>query len=189
MPRAKKAEVTSALPEPDQVALYNQFVAGVQPQRIELTDVSARTMPTELEHITVKVESKFVLSCLSRRDDSFTIEARLELWFRSEDGVEVGHLNGTYRLEYHSTVVPTAELVELFKQRNAPMAVWPFMRELVLNLTQRFGWSGFVLPTFLIPPVSPPEMAASDALPLVSEQPSKPSRKAATRKRSTSKQG
>ena len=164
MPQAKQPEESLILPTPGEIAIYNQFVAGVQPQHIELIDLSARTTPTELQHITVRIDSKFVLTYNKHREDGFTIDARLELWFRSEDGVEVGYLNCTYRLEYYSEVVPTLKLVEQFKQRNAPMAVWPFMREMVLTLTQRFGWSGFVLPSFLIPPItagtSPEELAA-----------------------------
>lgn len=65
---------------------------------------------------------------------------------------EVGQFRCVYRMSYQSTEELSEGVVDQFVRRNAPLQAWPFMRELVLNLTQRFGWTGFILPSFLIPP-------------------------------------
>lgn len=175
MPRTAKASSDTA--ELDAQG-YNRFVAGVQPRQIELGQVEASARPSELREVNVQVDSKFVMSCpqydVTAR--TFDVDARLELRFLAEDQREVGQFNCLYRLTYQSDVPLTDAFLNEFTRRNAPVNVWPFMRELVMNLTQRFGWSGFVLPSFLIPalPTNPePARATGD-------QPARKTRKKAT---------
>ena len=145
------------------VEAYNTFVASVQPIRIELTELSAKTAHSDAMEVALQVESRFVVTCPKRDDAGFTAEARLELRFLTDTGAEVGHVQCAYRLEYQADMALSEDLLDQFSRVNAPMNVWPFMRELVMSLTQRFGWTGFVLPSFLIPPraadTSPEEVA------------------------------
>lgn len=154
MPRSASAPPAETLPD---IQGYNHFVAGVQPRQIELGEVSASALPSDRQDVQVKVESRFVMSCPHRDDaaQTFTVEARLNLVFRADDGGEVGQFTCLYRLNYQADGPLTDAHLEEFTRRNAPVNVWPFMRELVLNLTQRFGWTGFVLPSFLIRPGQP----------------------------------
>lgn len=146
------------------VQAYNAFVASVQPVRIELTELSAKTAHSDAAEVALQVESRFVVTCPKQDHAGFTAEARLELRFLADAGAEVGHVQCAYRLEYQADMSLSEGLLEQFSSVNAPANVWPFMRELVMNLTLKFGWSGFVLPSFLIPPTaagtSPEELAA-----------------------------
>ena len=150
MPRKRRETETPPVVDP---ATYSRFVAGVQPTRIELGDVNASARPSTLQEVNVRVESNFTMGCMQRdtQASTFEIEARLHMQFLTEKGVEVGHFNCLYHLSYHSAQALDDPLLDQFTRRNAPVHVWPFMRELVLNLTQRFGWTGFVLPSFFIP--------------------------------------
>lgn len=156
MARAAAKAVSHDSPDVD-AQTYNRFVSGVQPVRVELAEVSASALPSDLQTVPLRVESKFLMSCPQPADGamSFTVEARLRLNFLLEEGPgggrEVGHFDALYRLDYQSDVPLSDALLQEFARRNAPVNVWPFMRELVMNLTQRFGWTGFVLPSFFIP--------------------------------------
>lgn len=142
---------------------YNAFVASIRPNRIELTSLSAGATLSDIREITVQVESHFFVSCPNYDESGFTAEARLELRFVTEPQTEVAHIHCTYRLEYQADMSLSEGLLEQFASHNAPVNVWPFMRELVMNLTLRFGWTGFVMPSFFIPPTaagtSPEELA------------------------------
>ncbi|WP_233218847.1 hypothetical protein [Deinococcus arcticus] len=134
-------------------ASYNRFVAGVQPTRIELGEVNASAKPSNLQELNVRVDTKFTMGCVQSNTQArtFDIEARLQMQFLTDKGLEVGRFICLYHLSYLSAEALEDSVLEEFTRRNAPVHVWPFMRELVLNLTQRFGWTGFVLPSFFIP--------------------------------------
>lgn len=142
---------------------YNSFVKSVQPIRIELTELNAKAAHSDLAEVALRVESRFVVACPKQDDAGFTAEARLELRFLADEGAEVGHVECAYRLVYQADMSLSGGMLDQFSSVNVPANVWPFMRELVMNLTLRFGWSGFVLPSFLIPPTdatTSPEEAA-----------------------------
>lgn len=140
------------------VQTYNAFVAGVQPTQVVLGDVSARADAIDWQEVQATVNSRFLVACAERDDQArtFSTEARLKMEFVADDGREVAHFSCLYRATYLSNEPLSDDLLDEFARRNAPVHVWPFMRELVQSLTQRFGWSGFLLPSFLIP-ASPDE--------------------------------
>lgn len=169
MPRRTSQEVSQAESTVLDALTYNRFVAGVQPTRIELGEVSASAKPSDFQELDVRVDSHFKVQCLKSNAQArtFEIDAQLELHFIAANDQQVGQFTCLYHLSYLSAEALSDALLEEFARRNAPVNVWPFMRELVLNLTQRFGWTGFVLPSFLIPPspekASDPETASHDA--------------------------
>lgn len=164
--KTKVSVQDKAVVQSSQAVSYNEFVTGVQPLRIELGEVSASAKQSDLAQVDIGVESKFTLSCLRfhAENKTFDIEAQLQLFFLSESGEQVAKFAALYHLGYHTPHTPSAELLDLFAHRNAPLQVWPFMRELVLNLTQRFGWTGFMLPSFVIPPVAADATPSKDSL-------------------------
>lgn len=176
---ARKRTVPKAPPAVDLPA-YNRFVAGVQPTRIELGDVHATARPSSLQEVNVRVESNFTMGCMQRDPHSgtFEIEARLNMQFLTEKGSEVGHFTCLYHLSYHSNEALNDVMLDEFTRRNAPVHVWPFMRELVLNLTQRFGWTGFVLPSFFIPAAAEPSQSGPPAVAAEETPPRKPRKSA-----------
>lgn len=71
----------------------------------------------------------------------------------AEEDVAVGDLTCAYRIHYRSSVPLTEEIFAEFSRRNVPLNAWPFLRETVMSVTQRFGWTGLVLPPFKVPAV------------------------------------
>lgn len=159
---AKKAPVAPAPPNPTppDPARYNAFVAGIQLRRIELAELSARSVPTHLPQAQLRVSQQLGVTCPSREEGRFLAEARLQLGFQTADGQELGMIACTYRLEYASATEVTDELIEEFSRRNVPVNAWPFLRETAMNLTQRFGWTGFVLPPLVLTPAPAKESKA-----------------------------
>ncbi|WP_156039539.1 hypothetical protein [Deinococcus marmoris] len=142
--------------------IYNNFIASLQLSRIELSELHAKAVQHSLEELTLQVGSKFSISCPRKDEESFTVEAQLGLDFLSDTDEDLGSLVCIYRLEYASDIPLTDEIFAHFSQRNVPLNVWPFIREMVMNITQRFGWSGFVLPPYKVPSMTPaPAQAGS----------------------------
>jgi preprotein translocase subunit SecB len=59
-------------------------------------------------------------------------------------------LKGVFTLVYNSTIEMDEELFELFKKRNIPVNLHPYVRELIHNLMTRAGLPSFILPTLKI---------------------------------------
>lgn len=89
----------------------------------------------------------------------------------ADEDVSVGDLTCAYRIHYRSSVALTEEIFAEFSRRNVPLNAWPFLRETVMSVTQRFGWMGLVLPPFKVPAVDtagftpPPEKRVAKATP------------------------
>lgn len=180
--RKAKATVQDTTPVLDPAAIeqYNAFIASLQLKRIELAELGARSERSDLAEVTLQVGTKFAVTCPQRDEQGFTAEARLQLSFHSEEQGDLGQITCAYRVEYTSDIPVTDAIFEQFAQRNVPLNIWPFLRETVMNITQRFGWSGFVLPPFRVP-------AASSTAPAEAEKaekgtsPRKTTRKAASK--------
>lgn len=141
---------------------YNEFISGVQLQLIELAEVRARAETSDLSDLALRVGSKFTITSPKQDDSRFTVEASLQLDFHAEDEGSLGEFSCLYRLEYTTEVPLTDPVFKVFSERNVPLNIWPFLRELVMSTTQRFGWSGFVLPAYKVPTFSPPAVSATD---------------------------
>lgn len=59
-------------------------------------------------------------------------------------------LKGVFTLIYHSEIIMDDELFHLFKKRNIPVNIHPYVRELIHNSMTRAGLPSFVLPTLKI---------------------------------------
>lgn len=59
-------------------------------------------------------------------------------------------LKGIFTLIYHATALMDDELFELFKKRNIPVNLHPYVRELIQNTMTRAGLPSFVLPALKI---------------------------------------
>jgi len=59
-------------------------------------------------------------------------------------------LKATYSLLYHSAQPMDAEIFELFKERNIPINLHPYTRELIHNSMARAGLPAFILPALKI---------------------------------------
>lgn len=180
--KAEKIEPSTQANRVNAQAYYN-FVASVQPVRIELTELSAKTAHSDAAEMKLQAESRFVVTCPKQDDAGFTAEARLELRFLAETGAAIGHIQCTYRLDYQADMLLSEGLLDQFARVNVPGNVWPFMRELVMNLTLRFGWSGSVLPSFLIPPIE--ETISREELTVPATVPIKKVRKTAQNSKTT----
>lgn len=63
---------------------------------------------------------------------------------------KIFELKGVFTLIYHSAVEMDDELFGLFKKRNIPVNLHPYVRELIHNLMTRAGLPSFTLPTLKI---------------------------------------
>ena len=161
----KKAVEKSAAPvlDPTVIEQYNTFIASLQLKRIELAELGAHSERSDLAEVTLQVGTNFAVTCPQRDEQGFTAEARLKISFHSEEQGDLGQITCAYRVGYTSDVPITDAIFEQFAQRNVPLNVWPFLRETVMNITQRFGWSGSFLPPFIMSPARSAPKANADA--------------------------
>jgi hypothetical protein len=131
-------------------ATYSQFIASLELSNVVLSELTAHAKSADFGQATLQVKSKFSVACLERQAEGFVAEARLELEFL-QDNDKVGAIVCAYGLKYRSEVALTDELFEEFSKINIAVNAWPFLREVVMTTTQRFGWTGFVLPPYKVP--------------------------------------
>lgn len=74
MPRRTSQEVSQAESMVLDALTYNRFVAGVQPTRIELGEVSASAKPSDFQELDVRVDSHFKVQCLKSNAQARTFE-------------------------------------------------------------------------------------------------------------------
>jgi hypothetical protein len=129
---------------------YSDLISSLQLSGVVLSELTAHSKSRDFGQITLQVHSKFSITCLERNSEGFVAEARLSLSFLKENE-EVGNVTCAYCLHYDSNVRLTDELFDEFSKFNVPVNAWPFLRELVMNTTQRFGWPGFILPPYKVP--------------------------------------
>ena len=140
-------------------AAYNELIASLEFGNVTLSELTASSKGSDLGQATIRVQSEFTAVCLERHAQGFMAQARLVLSFLNED-TEVGNITCAYCLHYTSSVELTDEMFKEFSKFNVPANAWPFLREIVMTTTQRFGWSGFVLPPYKIPFSTPSESPA-----------------------------
>ena len=63
---------------------------------------------------------------------------------------KIFELKGVFTLIYRSTALMDDEIFELFKKRNIPVNLHPYVRELIHNLMTRAGLPSFILPALKI---------------------------------------
>lgn len=160
---------------------YNAFITGVQLRHIELAQVSARAERSDLSELAVRVGSHFMIKSSGQNDTAFTVEASLQLDFVTDEDVSLGEFSCLYRLEYGTEIPLNDAIFKVFSERNVPLNIWPFLRELVMSTTQRFGWSGFVLPAYKVPTFSTSAAPTTD-VPARTARPRGATRKAAAPK-------
>lgn len=137
----------------DIIPQYNQLVKSLKIHSLKLIHIDAQASTIELDDLEMRVKHRFNISYSNISDSDFIAKAQLSLHFLSEEE-ELGYFHCTYAIHYSSDAPMTDEIFEVFSRRNVPLNIWPYLREMAMSMTQKFGWSGFVLPPFKAPSVT-----------------------------------
>ncbi len=120
----------------------------------ELTATASQRGPGELEP---SVEHECVLSRRDERSIDVTCSYRFVAWIAEAQIAEaqIKYLL-SYRLEAEGAEFSEAD-VEQFAFANGTYHSWPFVRELLFDLTSRWGYPQFTLPVFVFNPKPRPK--------------------------------
>lgn len=131
-------------------------------EKIELLDIylgsaqfKRHAFPDADIYPEVKVSFSGGKSSFKNNESEFYVdqEVRFLLEEVSEDkkkSRKLFELKGTFSLVYLSNIPMDDELFELFKKRNIPVNLHPYVRELIHNLMTRAGLPSFILPALKI---------------------------------------
>ncbi|MFB6373908.1 MAG: hypothetical protein ABEN55_12540 [Bradymonadaceae bacterium] len=138
---------------------YNELIEDLKVGQVNLTTSRARAHAAWLDFDTCSTDVEFeVLDYEPLGDDGteFMVVTRATLSFRFDrdlenfdEGDSAGYVAAEHTVYYRSSVPITDEIFEVFADGNVQFHVWPFVREYVQDVTRRFGWPNFTLPTFV----------------------------------------
>lgn len=134
-------------PTPDEYAV---FIRGVELRDVRLTEahVHSHISRFDSDSSTVKVDMRAEIQRLPKQDrHTFEAVATLDLTAVDAEGGEQARITVTYALRYDGDVEPTDGMLDIFRNLNVSVNVWPYLREYVQQTVTRFGWTPLVLPS------------------------------------------
>jgi hypothetical protein len=124
---------------------YRRFIEGLEIRSVELREVHA--------HLERKPEGGLHLEAQmdpfgpEEIPGGFAAGLRLALTFRDAQGA-FGSLELRMAALYTSPIFPEEALFQIFRERNLPLNLWPYLRLHVDFLTGQMGLPRLVLPVF-----------------------------------------
>jgi preprotein translocase subunit SecB len=129
------------------IELVDIYLASAQYKRLTFPDPENYPKFTADFH-PGKVTSKFKKEFLEiNQEIKFLME---EVSEDQEETRKIFELKAKYSLLYRTTIDADDDLLEMFKQRNVPINLHPFARELIQSAMAKTGLSPFTLPVLKI---------------------------------------
>ncbi len=131
--------------EPDLEA-YAKFVQGLEIRSIELVEVHAKLERSPKGKLGYKMGHLEAFGP-EPREGGFLAGLALGLDFRDEGGA-FGSLRLRVRASYDAALFPEEAIFRVFRERNLPINLWPYLRLYVDFLTGQMGLPRLVLPAW-----------------------------------------
>lgn len=139
-------------PQPGSVDQYRQLVEGVELKEIVLREVEAKR--TSDKPGPWAADAKLDLNgSFDSPGDMLHARVTVKVTATQHDsGEEVAVISATWLVHYHlrESLLVSDDLIQTFVQRNVPVNIWPYVRELVSSLTIRMGMPPLLLPVLKI---------------------------------------
>ncbi len=135
---------------------YRKFIHSLQLKDIFIEEASFKRFLKDEEipekaHIEVVIKpTKTEFNTLE--DNYFEVKQNLLCSFQFSDKEQkcLAQIKARYYLLYQSETPITDGLKEIFKKRNIPVQIWPYLREFVSNCMLRMGLPPFILPVMKV---------------------------------------
>lgn len=137
----------------DQPALndrYTTFIQGLELHQIGLVDarVENRVGPGPDGPTVVDVQSRSNYRQEGAGGDRGLIAFQDFLLTYRHDDTDLGVLQVMFGVAYRIADPVDDDIWAIFRERNLPVNVWPFLREYVSTTLGRMGWTAHLLPAF-----------------------------------------
>lgn len=127
---------------------YNKFIAGLDLLNIRIlrSDVDLRNVPHRTQASEISFNTQATTSYMATQAGFVAqLDCSLVL-FQAMSGQRYGHINCLAVAEYSASIPMNDQLFSVFKSRNLPLNVWPFVREFVFSTVSRAGLPPLILP-------------------------------------------
>lgn len=136
---------------------YGELIGGLEILDLYLgtSTFKRHAFPDPENFPEVKVTFGAGKSSYAKVEEGFCVDQEVKFLLEDvstnkEKSRKLFELKGIFTLVYHSSVPMDDELFELFKKRNIPVNLHPYIRELVHNSMTRSGLPSFILPALKI---------------------------------------
>jgi len=136
---------------------YAEIITGIDLMDIFLAAVQYKRLAFPDPENYPEVKATFSAGKADCRQEGAGLEVHQEVRFLLEEMGKDGkksrkifQLKGTFTLVYKTPAPMDEELFELFKSRNIPLNLHPYVRELIQNAMARTGLPPFTLPVIKI---------------------------------------
>jgi transposase-like protein len=132
--------------EPDPEA-YAKFIQGLEIRSVELVEVHAKLERSPKGKLAFKMGLEAFGP--EQREGGFLAGLVLSLDLQDEGG-SFGILRLRLRANYDSALFPEERIFRVFRERNLPINLWPYLRLYVDFLTAQMGLPRLVLPAWKV---------------------------------------
>ncbi len=135
---------------------YNEFVENISIENISLKYISAENMnstKTLDENQPVIVQVGFDSSKYEKKSGSLYVEASFKVEAEIEKNKPIFDIKFIYLIEYTLKEKDLSEveniIISKFTEKNTPVNIWPYARELISSVTTRMGYPAFIIKPFI----------------------------------------
>ncbi len=131
---------------------YQSILQGLEFVNASLVSLKYESKPGNLEK-PVKIGLSTKTEIKNKANDKVVLSINFKLTGKSENRTVMA-ISGEYFLDYISKKEFTAEFLEVYNDISLKVLIWPYLRELFANITQRSNIAPFVLPLLKFMPKS-----------------------------------
>lgn len=134
--------------------IYRELVKGININSINLHNMNVTTVNSKLkESKFIDIDENFGVTKYNICGDKLEVYINFNIKaYEKGNKDEIGFIiDFTYCIEYEKSDLAQfdEEYIKFFTQRNVPVNIWPYARELISSLTTRMGY-----PTLIIEPLT-----------------------------------
>jgi hypothetical protein len=134
---------------------FNEFLDTIQIEQVRLVRLNVESLIASLDPSNTQVDPR-PSAGFGWVDDGFEIGQRLDVAVKDNEGSPLGSIVVELGLKYRLTVPVDRErmepLIKAYIQQRVLITAWPYLRELVANVTVRMSWPALTLPLFILQP-------------------------------------
>lgn len=135
--------------------IYRDLVRGININYINVHSMSVTTINSKLkESKSIDIDNKFSIVKYDIDGDKLEVYINFNIKSYEKDNEdEIGFIiDFTYCIEYEKLNLAQfdEEYIKFFTQRNVPVNIWPYARELISSLTTRMGYPTLIIETLTV---------------------------------------
>lgn len=130
---------------------YHDFLENIRLEEIALLELDVKR-DAKLREGRLAVDLRRDFYLIEQKDRKIHAGAYVKIDVANAEGEHAFSITARFSALYESSKEDAnpEEFVNMFIERNVPVNVWPYFRELVSSITTRLGYSALLIPPYVV---------------------------------------